>query len=108
MIEISDDISTLTTIPKTAIDDLFDLESIAISHCLYEALCNGESTAEVDIGFGTLYIYVNSDDIKMKLEPNKKMTELLLMCSKRDIDPLTLRIDNSLKERLNKVYKELM
>lgn len=108
MVKIAEDISTLTTIPKTAIDDLFNTEQIAIGHCVYESLCSGEQVTSVDIGLGTLHIKVDSDDIRLKLEPSKRFSEMLQMCYDKEVDPLTLRIDESLKDRINKKYKELM
>jgi len=108
MIEISDDISTLTTIPKTAIDDLFDTEALTISHCVYESACSGQECTKVDIGIGILSISIVDDEIKLKLDPGKKFSEFLLLAAGDGIDPLTIKIDESLKDRVNKIYKELM
>ena len=108
MTNIIDDISTLTTIPKTTIENLMDVEAVAISHCVYESLCNELCETDVDIGIGILHISYVGDEIKLKLDPSPKFTNLLVLCSMKDTDPLTLKIDTSLRAKIDRIYKDLM
>ena len=56
MNNIITDVSTVTTIPEVALQNLNDIYQEAIAYCVLENVHDNSPITEVDIGLGILYI----------------------------------------------------
>ena len=108
MKKIVDDIATLTTISNNALVNLVDKIQTCICHDVYESLIEGNSTSEIDIGIGTLYIKCEESEIKYKFIPSKKLEENVSFTVKHKQSPLVYEIETSLKSRIESTYKNLL
>jgi len=108
MTRIIEDLSVLTSIPIATLNKMASLSSDIISHSVMESLYRGENVAEIDIGIGILYIKYEGDSVKYRFTPSsqteKKVASTVI--SKRST--LTDRVEESLKNKVEKTYKELL
>lgn len=108
MINITKDISNITTIPYATLGKLHSLSTSCICHAVQETrLLNGNLTS-VDIGIGTLYIKTTEDEIKYKFIPSSKLEKSVMETVKTGKSPLVSKVEETLKDRVMNVYKELL
>ena len=108
MNKLVNDLSTLTTISKNALNSLTEKAQGCICHCVYESLLEENPLTEVDIGIGTLYIKCEEDEIKYKFIPAKKLEENVAQTVRTKVSPITLQVETALKERIESTYKQLV
>jgi len=104
---LASDISTLTTIPVSAINRLFDKEEMCICHKVFENIQQNETITCADVGIGTLYIQHIDNEIKYKFIPSKSFEANLRDTIVENKDILTLEVEQTLKERITNTYKDL-
>ena len=104
MIDIIDDLSKLTTIPKDKLDKLVD----KIKYIIVDAICEDSSqlTFDLDIGIGTLQI-INTDCIKYKFKPSPKFEKAIYEAIVNDKNILQDILEKTLSNRIAKVYKDI-
>ena len=71
MYNVSEDLSTITTIPKNSIDKLFEKEEWCICQNIEEQLGNKDVLTEIHIGIGYLSILLEDNTIKYKFVPRR-------------------------------------
>ena len=108
MYELTKDISTITTIPKTSLDSLIDSAIICICHDALEDSLNDIDVCEIDIGLGNLYLKLDNDDIKFKFVPNLKFENILKESLNNKTSPLISKAELVLKAKVMKTYKDLL
>lgn len=100
------ELSTLSTLPKSIIKSLFDNECDIIGHKVFETIINNENLCEVDIGIGTLILDI-SDNICYKFIPSQDLEDTLISVVNTNDDCLTKKIENVLSEKIINTYKDL-
>jgi len=108
MNKIIDDVAALTSISVNSLAMLNDRTIQAICHCVYEGILEGNNPIEMELGFGTLYIKYEGDEIKYKFIPSKKLEESVSRTVQTKTSPIVQGLDAALKERIENTYKDLL
>lgn len=108
MINILDDLSTLTTIPYVSLERLVDLSVACISHSVEDSLLDNETHTIVDIGVGKLGIKVEDNTILYKFIPSTKLEDSIKQTVLSGKSPLTLKVEETLKDKITKTYKDFI
>lgn len=101
------DLSTTTTIPYFTLRKLADRFSAVISYNVGESQLSGDDVCELDIGIGTLLISLNSDEIKYKFIPSKKLSESVIDAVQNNNFELVTDMEDSLRKKVMNTYKDL-
>lgn len=107
MTDLIEDLKTLTTIPRSALEQLQDKSESIICHALFESRQNREPVTEIDLGIGYLNILNEEDCIKYKFIPSSRLEKKLIESTKSDYSPLVTEVESELKAKVMNVYKNL-
>lgn len=108
MNKLLEDLATITTISQNALNILNDRALSCICHSVYEGILEKESLVKIDIGIGVLYIKCEDSDIKYKFIPSKKLEECVTETVSKKKSPLVYQVEDSLKNRIETTYKNLL
>lgn len=108
MIDIIDNVSKLTTIPKDYLDKLIQKVIWCICDAIYESILNKQDVTEMDIGIGTLYILNNDKGIKFKYIPNKQVEEAVKDTIVDQENPVQLILEKRLVSKIVNTYKDIL
>ena len=106
-IDLIQDLSTLTTIPKQTLLKIEKRKETCIAHSVLESIFDGNDTTLFDIGIGSLYIQHKDDEIQYKFIPNLNFEQLLVNTIKTKESPLVTELDESLFNKITQAYKDL-
>lgn len=107
MTQLLEDLKTLTTIPKSALEQLVDKSECIICHSVFESASTNESLTEIDLGIGYLNILNNGDCIKYKFIPSPRLEKRIVDTTKSNVSPLTTEVESALRNKILDVYKNL-
>jgi hypothetical protein len=108
MSRITEDLSVLTGIPLTTLEQLFDKINVCINDNVHEAQISDEQIAEIDLVIGTLCILVDKNEIKYKFIPSKKLHKSVRATILEGDNTLDRIIESSLVSKITKTYKEFL
>ena len=108
MNNLINDLTLLTGVSKNALDELTDKANLAIAHCVFETLREGNPLTSIDIGVGTLYIKLEDENIKYRFVPNKNLEALVSQAATSKSSPLSNRAEMILNKRIQQTYKDLL
>ena len=108
MNEVIKDISTLTTINEEYLKSLVAKSEWCICSYIEESILKKETITKIDIGIGFLSVLVEDNSIKYKFIPNKELEEAVRNTIIDDKNPLKLKLEKSLVDRITKIYKEYL
>lgn len=101
------DLSTITTIPVSTLEKLYDKQQLCILHKVSENEKRGEPITYVDIGPGTLYIKHENDELRYKFIPSKSFEKDLKEVILSGQSPLITKAEEALKDKITNTYKDL-
>ena len=107
MTDVISDMSNLTTLPISLLQQLSDKIEFIILHSVYESLICHENITEIDLGIGRLNILQEKDSIRYKFIPSKELEQNIIKTVKEKQSPLTTTVENTLQKKIIDVYKEL-
>lgn len=107
MTDIIEDLKTLTTIPRSALEQLSEKIDYIICHAVFESLSTNESITEIDLGIGYLNILNEGDCIKYKFIPSSKLERRVVETVKSKKSPLVTEVEETLTKKVMDVYKTL-
>ena len=107
-IELSDDLSILTGVSKLSLDNLAERAMFCIGHNVLERLISRDNQCEIDLGIGILYIKIETDNIKYKFIPSKKLEDIIATTITHKESPISLKADKVLGERIENAYRALI
>lgn len=107
MTDIVSDMSNLTTLPVSLLQQLSDKVEFIVLHSVYESVLSHENITEVDIGIGRLNILQEEGCIKYKFIPSKTFEQKIVKTVKDRESPLTTTVEDTLQKKILDVYKEL-
>ena len=107
MTDLISDISTLTTISQSSLQELIKKANLCIAHAVFESKQEIETDTEINIGLGKLIIRVDNDQIKYKFIPTTNLSDLIIYTINQNISPLTKIVEDNLVDRINDTYKTL-
>ena len=102
------DITTLTTIAEKSLVKINDLSVDDICHCVLESVDCGDDVADIDIGIGELKILVSDGELHYRFTPSNQLEKKLVKTFEDRVDPLTISVEESLSNKILRVYKELI
>ena len=105
MVNMIENLSTLTTIPEKYLTKLFDKIYYVMSDAVVETALLDKEITEIDIGIGTLLISANKSEIKYKFVPNKKLEQTIksAVINKRNI--LANTLESNIVDKITDTYK---
>ena len=108
-INLVDDLSSLTGISPSALNDFYKITNLCIAHSVKESsLENNDEDTCIDIGIGSLTIHVDNDEIKYRFVPSRPLKNAIEDSLQNNEDVLINAINTKIKERFEKAYKELL
>lgn len=108
MNNIITDVSTVTTIPEVALQNLNDIYQEAIAYCVLENMHDNNPITEVDIGLGILYIKLQDENVFYKFVPSNQLEQKVTATVTGDYFPIAGKVERRLRKKILNVYKELM
>ena len=108
MINVIEDVSTLSTIPDKTIVKLLKKFIYSICAGVEESVLSDSDTTAADIGLGVIYIkHDNPDKLDFRFIPNKFFEKSLIQTVKEGKNPLENVLNDSLVKKLMNTYKDL-
>lgn len=108
MNDISKDISLFTGLSEDNISYITNIIEDIICEDVYESIINHESVTEINLGYGILYIKLETESIKYKFIPNKNLIDNINNIFKNKEYTFKSKIKKTLTDRITKTYKELL
>lgn len=108
MINLIQRLASLTTIPEKNFIKLNKKSELIIANAANNALHNGETNLEVDIGIGTIYIKIEDNQILYKYVPSASLEKYMKKAIVDDKDFLTEVVEKSLSNQILNAYKDLV
>lgn len=108
MQSLIDDISLLTDVSENTLNKFLPVVISSIGHAVHEATCSKQDTTEIDIGFGELHIKIEHDTVKYRFIPSKTLEKTVINTLLTKESPIVTKINNSLQEKIDRTYKELL
>ncbi len=108
MNNVIEDISTLTTIKSDYLNSLVKKSEWCICSYVEETLLKKENITKIDIGIGYLSILIEDNTIKYKFIPSEKLEDAIRKTIIDDKNPLKLKLEKVLVDKITNVYKELL
>lgn len=106
-VDIKHDLATLTTINELAINRVFDKASWCICDAVEAAILNNENTVEVDIGFGTIILKIEANNVIYKFKPSRSLDKAVINTIINEENELTFNIENNLVNKFESIYKDM-
>ena len=103
-INILNDLSSLTKVPAKILHALSEKELLCIGSAIKDAVDKKDEVVLLNIGLGTLS--VNLADMQCKFVPSTDFKMVLKRAIKSGIDPLEYELEQTLIEKLIKIYEE--
>ena len=107
MVDIINDLSTITTIQEKALRKLVDKSMFLICHSVQESIEENDDTTTMDIGIGKLSIKIDDDGIKYRFVPTPKLEEAMHETLNSGKSPLLYELEQSLVKKVEQARKEL-
>lgn len=108
MINIIEDVATLTDVKETLLRKFVAVSNICLGHALHEVQCHNENIVEADIGIGKLHIKLDENNILYRFVPSKELEKTLIQTVVTRCSPVAAKLDTSLQEKIDRAYKELL
>lgn len=108
MINLFDDLSTVTNIGKFNFDKLNNKSILLIAHAVDEAIRENKDLIDIDIGIGILTITNIKEELNYSFTPNTILHNNINKVLKGKGNPLIDAINQKIEVRLKSAYKELM
>ena len=109
MIDLIDNLSKVSTVPKVQLEELVEKLDLCIAH---EATQIAETydmnQQELDIGIGVLKLKYTQEGISYRFIPSKKLEKMIIQGIKSGNSPLTTLCENVLTDKILKTYKDLL
>lgn len=103
-----EDVSKLTSIPYKTLCKLFDLTGLCICNSVYTALLDDCKTSEINLEFGKLVITVRDEKVIYEFIPSKNFEEQLVTTINENKNPLEIKLEDTLADRITKTFKDLI
>jgi hypothetical protein len=104
----TNDICTMTNIPKNSLINLFrKFESIIVDD-VYQTQLKGDDISMIDLQIGTLYIQIDNDEIHYRFKPSDKLDSSIRETLKTGNSPVVTELGRCIQQSIFNVYKELL
>lgn len=103
-----EDLSTLTTIPKDTIVNLFKKLNLCICDELQDSSLKNEEINKINIGIGYLFISNADDQIRYKFIPNEDLENSIKETLIEGKNPLQRILEKNLVAKILNTYKDII
>lgn len=107
MINIIQDVATLSTIPEKTLNKLNQKVIYAICQAVQEDVLAGKDISELDLGIGILFIKHDKGEIKYKFVPSEYLSKSVSNTVNNKLNLLEDTLNVSLAKKFIDVYKDL-
>lgn len=109
MIDVNQDLSTLTTIPKKTLDKLNDKVMYCICQTIQEDILDGKTVSEFNFfDLFTLYIkYETPGEIRYKIIPNENLEDNVTKTVKKKLNLFEDVLNTTLAKKFDEIYKNI-
>jgi hypothetical protein len=107
-VNILDDVSRMTTVPYTALTKLSKQYVYCICNAVEETTLAKEPLTYINVGFGTLVIQHQNEQLRYQFIPSKLLSENLAETVTNGKNPLVKELEASLVDRILNTYKDLI
>ena len=105
---IIDDINKFSTISQKDLDSIIDKIILASCNAVSEDRLIRESVTNLDLGFGSLSLKNENDELYFKFKPSAKFEKALIETFNNSQDRLWIsKLENTLSNTIIKAYKDL-
>ena len=108
MFKLTQDLAALTGLSILSLDKLAEKSALAIAHDVHETISAKDPLTVVDIGIGQLYIKLENDIVKYKFIPSANLEQKIRYTLLAKESPLIICAEESLRQRIEQSYKELL
>lgn len=109
MSNIVQDISTLTTLPVSGVEDLLEIIVDCICHDVLEGKLNNDELVSISLGkIGKILISLSDSELRYKFIPSKYLEDNLIMTLNNNESSLEKRLEQCLDKRIMSAYKDLL
>ena len=106
MVDLLQNLSIITTIPKKDLERLVTKSEDIICHEVLNSVYD-DGYIQLNIGIGTINIHVSGDDLQYKYIPSNQLEDKLKESIYSNESPLTISVEQELKNKMLRAYKEL-
>ncbi len=108
MQSLVEDVSALTTIPVTALNQLLDKAIYCICDGIEEARLKKENPVDIDLGIGILTVFVEDASVQYRFTPGRKLENAVRSVVVENKNPLTCIIEKTLTQKILNAYKQYL
>ena len=108
MHSLLEDLSTLTTIPLNNLNRLVDKAIWCLCDCVDESKLNKENITSVDIGIGTIDIFVENNTIQYRFTPSRKLETSVRNTVVEGKNPLIETAEDKLTKGMLEIHKSFI
>ena len=101
-------VSKLTTIPEKNLTRLQDIYELVVCDSVEDSLMHGDDYARVDLGYGTLDVKFEDNNLRFRFIPSAKFEEELIDTVVNKHNSLERVVESSLVNKITQTYKDLM
>lgn len=102
------DISKVTTIPKSALNRLNNIAIWCITDAFKVSLLNNNDLTEIDLGIGKLCILNEDEQVKYKFIPNELLEQSIIDTSLNNRSHLELNLEEKIVDKILNTYKTIV
>lgn len=108
MIDLLEDLSSLTHVSAVTWKEMTKRSTSLISHYVVEAIQSDTDSTEVDLGIGVLHLKIDDDSVRFRFDPSRELTRKIQQAVDTGTSSLVLDVDEELGKRFSSTYKELV
>lgn len=112
MINLIEDVSTLTTIPTKTLNQLLDKFIYCIVDAVNESDIQDKDVTEIDLYFGNLIIQhtmvEGKHQLKYKFTPASKLNKQFVELFEKKLNSLDVALEKSLANKITYTYKDML
>ena len=106
-VKMSEDLSKLSNLDPNICAKLLEMMGDIITQRLYESRLNLDSEVDIDLDFAHLLLTNIEGQLKIKLVPNKEVSQNIVNIEKGKKSNLKLKIEKSLGNKIAEIFKEI-
>lgn len=106
---IIEKLAILTTIEPKVLQKLVKKAELCMCDSVFNAWVDHNYQCYLDLGVGQVGIdYSSGDTIKYNFVPSKTLEKMLVKMLSDEVNPLTIKVEQSLVNKITNTYKDLL
>ena len=105
---LKNDLSKITNIPEPLLDKIITKIKAIICEDVLDACLEKSDVIEIDVGFGTLTISIEDNNLKYRFTPSQLFNEDIVSTIVDLKSPIKDRASTTLASKVQEMYEELL